>query len=102
EGLPAPTGVAPRAASPVRVLVVDDNADAADSLSALLRAVGHDVRVAHAGPAALDVAAEFRPAVVVLDVGLPGMDGCEVARRLRAIPGTAGVRLIALTGYGQE
>ena len=63
-----------------RLLVVDDNRDAADSLAVLLRLQGHEVRVAHDGPAALELAASFRPDVAFLDIGMPGMDGYEVAR----------------------
>ena len=76
---------APTAAAPsLRVLVVDDNADAADSLAFLLNLSGHDARTFHSGPDALAAAAEFRPDAFVLDIGLPGMDGHEIARRLRA------------------
>jgi PAS domain S-box-containing protein len=86
-----------------RVLVVDDNVDAATSLAKLLtRFHGQDVRVAHDGPAALREAGDFRPDVVLLDIGMPGMDGCEVARRLRAQPETGRALLVALTGWGQE
>jgi PAS domain S-box-containing protein len=85
-----------------RVLVVDDNRDAAESLAMLLRATGHEVRTAHAGPAALEAARAHRPEVVLLDIGLPGLDGYEVARRLRAEPGFKGALLVALTGYGQD
>jgi PAS domain S-box-containing protein len=88
-----------RAGSPRRVLVVEDNVDAGDSLSMLLRLHGHDVRVARSGPTALEVAASFRPSLVLLDIGLPGMDGYEVARRLRADPELAGMTLWALSGY---
>jgi CheY-like chemotaxis protein len=84
------------------VLVVDDNADAALMLTLLLRARGHDVRAAHTGPAALEEAVAFCPEAVVLDIGLPGMDGYEVARRLRTLPELAGALLVALTGYAQE
>jgi PAS domain S-box-containing protein len=87
---------------PFRVLVVDDNVDAAEMLAEWLGAVGHGVRVAGDGPTALELAAEFRPHVALLDIGLPVMDGYEVARRLRDLPGGANIRLIALTGYGQE
>jgi PAS domain S-box-containing protein len=87
---------------PRRVLVVDDNADAADSLAVLLRLLGHDVRVTHDGPRALAAAADGWPELVLLDIGMPGMDGYEVARRLRADPATAGAVLAALTGWGQE
>ncbi len=85
-----------------RVLVVDDNLDAAESLAMLLKVEGHETRTAHDGPAALEAAEAFRPEVIFLDIGLPRMDGYEVARRLRAQPGSAGVLLVALTGYGQE
>jgi signal transduction histidine kinase len=85
-----------------RVLVVDDNADAACSLALLLRLSGHEVKVCHDGPAALEAAASYRPEVVLLDIGLPGMDGYAVARRLRALPGPGPALLAALTGYGQE
>jgi signal transduction histidine kinase len=85
-----------------RVLVVDDNTDGAESLAQLLRLDGHAVEVAHDGPAALDAAAEFRPQVMVLDIGLPGMDGFEVARRLRARPDGRDLVLVALTGYGRD
>jgi signal transduction histidine kinase len=93
---------APAANLSLRVLVVDDNVDGADSLTRLLRLVGHDVRMAHDGPAALTIASEFLPEAVVLDLGLPGMDGFEVARRLRCRPETCGAVLIAVTGYGRD
>jgi len=83
----------------LRVLVVEDNVDSADSMSMLLRLYGHEVAVARTGPAALEIAAEFRPNLVLLDIGLPGMDGHEVARRLRANPDLTGMTLCALTGY---
>jgi PAS domain S-box-containing protein len=89
---------APRA---LRVLVVDDQPDAARSLARLLRFWGHETRTAHDGPSALAEADAHRPEVVLLDVGLPGMDGHEVARRLRALGGE-GLRIVALTGFGQE
>jgi len=85
-----------------RVLVVDDNDDSAAMLAEALRLRGHDVRVAHDGPAALAVSATFHPEVAFLDIGLPVMDGYELAMRMRQVPGLAGVRLLALTGYGQE
>jgi len=87
---------------PARVLIVEDNLDAAEALSELLRMWGHDVEVTHDGVSALRAARQGEPDVVLLDIGLPGMDGYEVARELRAIPGLAAARLIALTGYGQE
>jgi PAS domain S-box-containing protein len=85
----------------LRVLVVDDNVDAAESLAVLLRSAGYETRTAHTGPEAV-AAAEERPAAVVLDIGLPGMDGYEVARKLRQAPETSQTKLIALTGYGQD
>jgi signal transduction histidine kinase/DNA-binding response OmpR family regulator len=85
-----------------RVLVVDDNADAAGTLAMLLRLGGHEVRVAHDGNAALEAARPFAPEVVLLDIGLPGLDGYEVARRMRSRPETAGALLVAVSGYGQE
>jgi CheY-like chemotaxis protein len=88
--------------APQRVLVVDDNADAADTLAVLLMGEGHDVRIAHDGLTALREAASFRPRVVFLDLGLPGMDGYEVARRIRGQLDLHSVLLVALTGYGQE
>jgi CheY-like chemotaxis protein len=87
---------------PRRMLLVDDHADALEALERIMRLMGHDVRGALDGESALRVAAEFRPDMVVLDIGLPGMDGYEVARRLRALPGLEDVTLIALTGYGQH
>ena len=86
-----------------RILVVDDSEDAANSLARLLtRRYGQELRVANDGLDALAVAAEFRPEVVLLDIGLPGMDGNEVARRLRETPESAKTVLIALTGWGGE
>lgn len=85
-----------------RILVVDDNQDAAEMLSEMLRAIGHETEMAYDGPHALRVASAFQPTVALLDIGLPVMDGYEVARRLRAEPGLAGIRLVAITGYGQD
>jgi len=85
-----------------RVLVVDDNRDAADSLAWLLKCWGYEPAVAYDGPAALTLASADPPAVALLDIGLPGRDGCEVARRLRTMPGTAPAVLFAVTGYGRE
>jgi PAS domain S-box-containing protein len=83
----------------LRVLVVEDNVDAADSLSLLLRLYGHEVHVARSGPTALEMAATCRPHVVLLDIGLPGMDGYQVAKRLRERPDFKNVTMCALTGY---
>jgi signal transduction histidine kinase/DNA-binding response OmpR family regulator len=85
-----------------RVLVVDDHVDAAASLAMLLRLYGHEVRTASDGPSALEEARSFRPEVVLLDIGLPGMDGYEVARRLRKEIPDDHITLAALTGYGQD
>lgn len=85
-----------------RVLVVDDNVDAAEMMAALLEAHGHSVRVAHDAHAAIEAARQFAPDAAVLDIGLPGTDGYELARRLRADTRTAGTRLVALTGWGQD
>ena len=84
-----------------RVLVVEDNRDAAESLSLLLTLAGHEVRLAHDGSTAVKVASAYRPEVVLLDIGLPGMDGFHVARRLREEPGLDDAFLVAMTGYGQ-
>jgi CheY-like chemotaxis protein len=85
-----------------RVLVVEDNRDAAESLRILLELRGHDVRVAHTGTDGVRAAHAWHPEVVVCDIGLPGLDGFGVARQIRRNPSTARVRLIALTGYGQQ
>jgi CheY-like chemotaxis protein len=81
---------------------VDDNVDSADSLAMLLSLTGHNVRTAHDGPSAIQEARAHRPDVILLDIGLPRMDGFEVARRLRQDPDMRAVLLIAMTGYGQE
>ncbi len=90
------------AVSPLKVLVVDDNRDAAESLAALLRLGGHEVALAHSGEAALDVAGRFRPTLALLDIGMPGMNGYELAQALRAQPWGARMVLAALTGWGQQ
>lgn len=95
-----PTARAPRHG--YRVLVVDDNLDGAMTLSMLLELSGFDAASAHDGRAALEIVERFRPDAVVLDIGLPGLDGFQVARRLRNSPAFQGLVLIALTGYGQE
>ena len=86
---------------PMRVLVVDDNHDAAESLAFLLSLEGHTVVVAYDGVAVLSEAAKFQPQIVLLDIGMPGMDGYQVARALRAGESTRSMKIIALTGYGQ-
>jgi two-component system, OmpR family, response regulator len=92
----------PDAARSLRVLIVDDSADAAESLGLLLELDGHLVKTAGDGPAALEIAAEFAPEAVLLDLGLPVMDGYEVARRLRALEVCRASYLVALTGYGRD
>jgi CheY-like chemotaxis protein len=85
-----------------RILVVDDNADAAHSLGVLLGIWGHEVQIAHDGASALQLAREFDPELVFLDIGLPEMNGYEVARRLRQEAGVARARFVALSGYGTD
>ena len=85
-----------------RVLVVDDNRDAAQSLGMVLEMLGHEVDTAIDGPSALEVAARRCPQMVVLDIGMPGMNGYEVARRMRRQPALRNKTIVALTGYGQE
>jgi CheY-like chemotaxis protein len=85
-----------------RVLVVDDNKDAADTLAGLLGLMGHEARVTYAGAAGVAEAVEFRPDLVLVDLGMPGMDGFETARRIRAAKGGAEPLLVALTGWGSE
>src|SRR5690242_9314876 len=85
-----------------RLLVVDDNRDAAESMSMLLEMWGHEVAFAYDGPSALETAEQWQPQAVFLDIGLPGMDGYEVAARLRELPQAKDAVLIAITGYGQD
>ena len=85
-----------------RILIVDDSRDGGDSLAMLLRVLGAEVALVHSGRAALDCITSFRPDVVLLDIGMPGMDGYEVARRIRANPDHRRISLIALTGWGQD
>jgi two-component system CheB/CheR fusion protein len=92
----------PRHDAKLRILIADDNRDAAESLALLLRLEHHDVQVAHDGRSALSLTQTFHPNVVLLDIGMPELDGYEVARALRQEPATAGICLIALTGRGRE
>ena len=85
-----------------RVLVADDNVDAAQSLATLLEMSGHEVRLAYDGLSALEAAIAYQPEVVLLDIGLPGLDGYEVAQRIRQQAALKSIMLVALTGYGQE
>jgi len=102
----ARTGPAPATAVPPlvprRVLVVDDNADAARTLDKLLGSLGHQTRVAYSGAEALNMAVEFRPDIVLLDIGMPDVDGYEVARQLRNLESQPAFRIVAVTGWGQE
>jgi len=97
-----PTETAKPISPALRVLVVDDNEDTAASLALLLEESGHEVRTAHDGLSALEAALNYRPNVVLLDIGLPGLNGFEVAKRLRQQPEFQSVVLVAITGYGQE
>ena len=103
---PAPRASAPHRRSDVmvscRVLIADDNHDAAVSLSMLLQAMGHDTRVVHDGIEALEEAEIFRPEIVLLDIGMPRLDGYETARRLAGRPWAAATQIVAVTGWGQE
>lgn len=85
-----------------RILLVDDNVDAAVTTAELLRILGNEVEVVHDGLAAVDAAFSMQPEIVLLDIGLPGIDGYDVARRIRANLAISQPRLIALTGWGQE
>ena len=102
--LPAePPRAEPKGATAVRkILVADDNQDAANTLAMLLRLAGHEVHTAHGGQAALALASAVRPEIALLDIGMPDLDGYEVAKQLRAAPWGTGLKLIALTGWGQE
>src|SRR5690606_16246631 len=93
---------AKRPSSPPRnILVVDDNIDTATSVATLLKLSGHTVTLAHDGPAALEAAQAARPEIVLLDIGLPGLDGYGVARAMRSDPNLKDAKLIAVSGYGQ-
>jgi len=102
---PPPPALSPASAGPKtrhRMLIVDDNEDSARSMAMLQSRRNYETRTAFTGPAAVAAAAEFAPEVVLLDIGLPGMDGFEVARRLRAMPALAGAILVAMSGYGSD
>jgi CheY-like chemotaxis protein len=85
-----------------RLVIVDDNPDSAESMRVMFRLLGHDARVARDGGSVVELAASFRPDAVLLDIGLPDIDGYEVARRLRADPRTSDVLIIAITGFARE
>ncbi len=101
-GAPLPATPAPTAAERRKLLIVDDNRDAAESLAMLLEMAGHDVRVAHLGRTALACAQTFHPDVALLDIGMPDLSGYEVARGLREQPWAQRLQLIAITGWGQD
>ncbi|WP_244851369.1 ATP-binding protein [Caballeronia sp. SL2Y3] len=101
---PAPARDMPAVAAEIekhRILVVDDNVDAADALTALLELEGHEVRTVYSGEEAVDILSHYTPEVILLDLGLPGMSGIEVAQCIRSRPSTTNVTLIAITGWGQ-
>ncbi len=105
SSLPGPEaeGVDPQtldAQAPVRVLIADDNRDAADMLASLMALKGHDVRIGYGGRSAIEIAESFEPQIALLDVGMPDIDGYEVARRLRAMPWANDLILVAITGWG--
>ncbi len=91
-----------RASPPRRILIADDNRDGVESLSMLLQLSGHEVFVAHCGLEALEICERLQPDVAVLDIGMGDMNGYEVAKRIRAQPWGATMRLIAMTGWGRE
>jgi CheY-like chemotaxis protein len=90
------------AAQPRRILAVDDNKDAVDTLAMMLRIMGHDLQTAYDGMEAVDVAAHFKPEIVLLDIGLPRLNGYEVCRRIRELPDGRNAFIVAITGWGQE
>ena len=98
----APSFAKPATTPPRRVLVVDDNEDSASSLAKLLKMMGNHTRVAHDGLAAVTAAEEFRPDVVLLDIGLPGLNGYDACQRIRQQPWGKDTVMVALTGWGQE
>jgi PAS domain S-box-containing protein len=98
----SPLATSPPLATRLKILVVDDNVDTVLSFSMLLRASGHDVKTAHDGLKAVQAAIDYRPDIVLLDIGLPGLNGYEVAKQLRAHPDFKHIVLVALTGYGQD
>jgi PAS domain S-box-containing protein len=102
EHVAAPPAESPEDAASRRVLIVDDNHDAASTLEMLLQSLGHETRVVHSGVEALQAAPEFKPDVVLLDIGLPGIDGYEVARRLRSMTTERPFKIVAVTGWDQE
>ena len=97
-----PSKAAEQSAVASRILIIDDNVDSADSLAMMLRMSDHDVQTVYSGQSALAAAIEYEPSIVLLDIGLPEVDGYEIARQLRQRPEFKAVWLIAITGYGQD
>lgn len=102
ENIPVIAGTDPVARHGLRVMVVDDNVDGAESLALMLQCFGYDTRTAYSGTRAIEIVRDFRPKVIFLDIGLPGMNGYELARRLRRDPQLTKAVLIALSGWGSE
>jgi CheY-like chemotaxis protein len=100
--MPAPPGLLTPTRAACRIMIVDDNEDAAQVLAAALQSIGHRTQIAYDAASALQSVSAFAPDVILLDIGLPVMDGYELARAIRAIGDLNSPRLIALTGYGQE
>jgi PAS domain S-box-containing protein len=100
--LAGPPAARPGTRERLRILIVEDNPDAAETLRILLELLGHDVAVAHTGPEGVEASRRRRPDIILCDIGLPGLDGYGVARAVRREPATAGARLIAITGYGSD
>jgi CheY-like chemotaxis protein len=102
SGRERPSSQATQGEAAWRILVVDDNEDSAESLSMLLRLEGHSLSTAHDGPEAMEIAERLRPELVLLDIGLPRMNGLEVCRHIREQPWGKTMIVVALTGWGQE
>ena len=102
EGASAAPQDGPTSSNRLMVMIVEDNEDAAESMALLVQSWGHEVLVAKDGRNALELLRDKRPEIVLIDIGLPSMNGYEVARRIRAMPEMAEVFLVALTGYGRE
>jgi CheY-like chemotaxis protein len=99
---PAPPPSQLVAGAPRRILVVDDNRDAADSMTFMLQLLGHEVRTAYSGAEAVTAAESFQPALIFMDIGMPGLNGYDATQRIRAADWGQDIRIVALTGWGQE
>jgi CheY-like chemotaxis protein len=102
QGTPGAAAGEPKREKPLNILVVEDNDDGRETLAMMLRLNGHQVHEADSGPGGVASLKAVHPDIAIVDIGLPGFDGYELARRARAAPETRGVRLVALTGYGQD